>query len=217
MTASTPITVLQIDGRTGLACAYIPASLSHTYQFDSNFLGDTATFIKTFVMKSMEKQDHHLKFQRVLEHIQEHFGFLFQHGYEVSSALFTNRSNDNWMVLLTGDDCLIQVHHRDGRICLALNTIQLFDMIGLFDLHDLVEWMGDDENLLHRHGENLPDETEQLRRTARLLEKHMDDILILFQKIHLGMTISGAGQLITDQFPVLLFYESAKGTYATPA
>lgn len=162
----------------------------------------------------MKKLDQHLQFQRVLEHIQEHFGFLFQHGYQVSSALFTDRSNDNWTVLLAGDECMIQVHQRDGRIYLALNTIQLFDAIGLFDLHDLVEWMGDDEYLLHRPGEKLPDETEQLRKTAHLLEKHMDEILILFQKIYLGMTFNRAGQLFTDQFPVFLFDEEV--TYAAP-
>lgn len=109
---------------------------------------------------------------------------------------------------------MIQVHQRDGRIYLALNTIQLFDAIGLFDLHDLVEWMGDDEYLLHRPGEKLPDETEQLRKTAHLLEKHMDEILILFQKIYLGMTFNRAGQLFTDQFPVFLFDEEV--TYAAP-
>ena len=166
--------------------------------------------------KIMEKQPD-LEFQRMLENIRCHFGFLFQRGFRIVSAMFTDHRNENWGTLLVRGDCMVKIHRQDGKIQLALNTTRLYDEIGLFDLHDLVEWMGDDENLLHRHGENLPDETEQLRRTARLLEKHMDDILILFQKIHLGMTISGAGQLITDQFPVLLFYESAKGTYATPA
>lgn len=162
----------------------------------------------------MEKQPHPLKYQRVLERINRHFGFLFQQGYQVSSVLFTGRSNDNWMVGIDGDNCLIQIHCRDGRIFLALNNIQLFDMVGLFDLHDLVEWMGKDENLRYLPGKKLPNETEQLRKTAHLLEKHMDELLILFQKIHLGMTFKRAGQLFTDQYPVFLFYEEL--AYAAP-
>jgi len=154
----------------------------------------------------MEKQPD-LEFQRVLETIRSHFDFLFQRGYRITSAMFTDPCNKNWNVVLAGDNCLIKIRCCNETVHLALNSIQLFGKIGLFDLHELVDLMSGDGSLLHSHRKTVPDETEQLQKTAWLLQEHIDDLLILFQRIHLGLLFSRTGELFKDNSPVFLFNE----------
>lgn len=163
----------------------------------------------------MKKQPD-FEFQRVLETIRNHFDFLFQRGYEISSVLFTDPHNENWNVILVGDNCLIRIHFRDEKLHLSLCSMQLFSKIGMFDLHELVHWM-EEENRIPARRKSLSDETEQFTTTAWLLEKHIDDILILFHKIHLGITFNKAGQLFTDSSPVFLFYENHEAAHVAPA
>jgi hypothetical protein len=148
-----------------------------------------------------------LEFLKILENIRSHFDFLFQRGYRMVSAMFTDPCNENWSVVLATDNCLVKIHYRDKKIHLALSSIQLFGKIGLFDLHELIHLMSVEEQPLYAHRVPLPNVSEQLRKTAWLLEKHMDDILILFQRIHLGISFSRAGQLFKDNSPVFLFHE----------
>lgn len=162
------------------------------------------------------KRQPDLEFQRLLENIKSHFGFLFQRGYQISSALFTGPHNENWNVILAGDNCLIKIHYREEKLHLSLCSAQLFGQTGMFDLHDLVHWMNHESRLPTRR-KSPPDETEQFTTTAWLLEKHIDDILILFQKIHLGIAFDRAGQLSIDNPPVFFFYESNEAAYVAPA
>lgn len=151
----------------------------------------------------MQKQPD-LEFQRVLESITGHFDFLFQRGYRITSAMFTDAGNKNWNVVIVGDNCLIDVHYLDEKLRLSLCSMQLFGKTGLFDLHELVHLMSREDSLPARR-KSLPDETEQLVITAWLLEKHIDEILILFQKIYMGIAFSKAGQLFNDTSPALFF------------
>lgn len=157
-----------------------------------------------------------LEFQRVLENVRSHFAFLFQRGYQISAAMFTDAQNENWNVVLTGDNCLIEIHYRDEKLHLLLCTTQLFGKTGMFDLHELV-------HLIHRGSKSprrrksLPDETEQLITTSLLLEEHIDEILTLFQKIHLGIAFSRAGQLFTDKYPALFFTRNSEAAHVASA
>lgn len=152
----------------------------------------------------MEKQPD-LEFQRILENIRSHFDFLFQRDYRIVSLIFTDPGNQNWVVVLTSENCLIKIHCRNRKIRLGLSSVQLFSQMGLFDLHELIH-LTCKEVVPQTPEKKLPDESEQLRTTAELLEQHMDEILMLFHRIYLGISFNRAGQLFKDNSPVFLFY-----------
>ena len=147
-----------------------------------------------------------LKFQNILETVKYHFDFLFQRGYRITSALFTDANNENWAVIIAGDRCLVKVHYQGETLHISLCSLQLLGRTGFFDLHELIHWMGRNAGL-HQHRNPSPNETEQLSMAARLLEINIEEILLLFQKIHLGIAFNKTGELFKDSTPVFSLYE----------
>lgn len=143
------------------------------------------------------KEQADIEFQQVLEKIKSHFDFLFQRGYNITSALFTDEQNKHWNVILAGDNCIIKIHNRNRTLHLELCSVKLFNHTGLFDLHELVHLMNHKDDLPPR---NVPsfDDTEQFTVAAQILEEHLDEILILFEKIHTGIAFSRAGELLNS-------------------
>ena len=131
----------------------------------------------------MKKQPD-LEFQKFLGMIRSHFDFLFQRGYRIVSAMFTDPANQDWNVILAGEDTLIQIRYRNEKVNLALSSEKLFDTVGMLDLYDLVGHIRGEKNLLEASPPLLPDEREQVRKSAQLLENHMEEILTFLQKIH---------------------------------
>lgn len=152
----------------------------------------------------MEKQPD-LEFQRMLENIRRHFGFLFQRGFRIVSAMFTDHRNENWGTLLVRGDCMVKIHRQDGKIQLALNTTRLYDEIGLFDLHDLVYLIGEDASA-YTSMDTASDETQQFQTTAQVLENYIDEILLILKNVHMDRSFSKTGELSVDNSPVFLFY-----------
>jgi hypothetical protein len=147
---------------------------------------------------------HDPEFQSILETIRNQFDFLFQRGYQISSVIFTDAENKNWLVLLSGENCLIKIHFREQRIFLTISSVQLMNNLGMFDLHELVDLMNLEHIPLSRHQEHPLNLTGQLITTAQLLEKHMENILDLFQRIDLGIAFNKAGELLANNSPALL-------------
>lgn len=152
----------------------------------------------------MDKQPD-LEFQRVLENVRSHFGFLFNRGYQIASAMFTDENNENWNVMLAGDNCLLKVSYRDGTLHLHLCSLQLLEKTGMFDLHEIVSLIHR-KRILSKRRDPAATEAEQLIATAWLLESHLDEILDLFQRIYIGMALSKAGKLSSDNSPTRFFY-----------
>ena len=146
-----------------------------------------------------------IKLQRVRENIQDHFGFLFDCNYKITSIFFTDTHNKNWNVIIAGANFLIRVHCHDKKLRLALCSLQLFEKTDLFDLYELLYLMNEEDGPLPENEMALLDEEEQIRTAALLLENHLDEISILFQRIDLGISFSKTGALFQDNSPVFLF------------
>lgn len=146
-----------------------------------------------------------LEFQRILETIRSHFDFLFQRNYHIVSAMFTDQDNLNWAVVLSSENGIIKIQYHNEKIRLGLCSMQLFYQIGLFDLHELVHLTCRNDNLHQDIETNLSNEVEQIRIAAGLLKQHLDEILIIFHRIYLGISFNRAGQLFKDNSPAFLF------------
>ncbi len=127
---------------------------------------------------------------QVLENIRCQFDFLFQRGFRIVSVLFVGARNEQWQILLTEGNYLIQLLGHEERVDLALNNLEWCDDVGLFELHDLM-------GLMEREGTGppLPEAAppfalNDLTRMAAFLEKHLDDMLMLIDRIHHVISIS---------------------------
>jgi hypothetical protein len=158
-----------------------------------------------------------LKFQGLLGTVKSQFDFLFQRGYRITSAMFTDPANQNWSILFAGENNLIKVHCHDQKVSLTLSSEKLFDTFGMFDLYDLVDLLHGEENALGESHRKKPTETKQVMQTARILEKHLEEILTFLQKVHSNISFSIAGELSNDNSPISFYAGFGKVTYATPA
>jgi hypothetical protein len=158
-----------------------------------------------------------LKFQGLLGTAKSQFDFLFQRGYRIVSALFTDPANQNWSIVFAGENNLIQVHCRDQKVSLTLSSEKLFDQFGMFDLYELIDLLQGEERTPAELPRKKPNETEQVIQAARILKQHLEEILTFFQKVHSNISFSIAGELSMDNSPVSFYSGFGKVTYATPA
>ena len=150
-----------------------------------------------------------LKYQRILESIKRYFDFLFKRGFRIASVIFTDPERENWHVTLTTDEYLIEIYGCAERVHVALSTLQLYEQVGLFELTDLIYLiLGDDEvpDLLREHPLN---KAQSFQKTARLLERYLDEILMEIDGIssppptndYLRNSDKKSGQLSEDNCP----------------
>ena len=123
------------------------------------------------------KSQPEIKFLGLLENIRHDFAFLFGRGFQVVSVIFIDQNYEDWQVTMATDDCIIKLYTYMGKTGLALSIPQLYEAVGLLELNDLLYGVNEDEDFSDSAKESPIDETQRLCRIARLLEKHLDQIL----------------------------------------
>jgi hypothetical protein len=117
-------------------------------------------------------------YQSILESIQHCFDFLFKRGFRIVSVIFTGPGRENWRVTLTADDYLIEIYVYAEEVHVALSTLQLYEQVGLFELTDLIYLILGDEEVPDLQRESPLNEAQSFQKTARLLEKYIDEVLM---------------------------------------
>jgi hypothetical protein len=154
-----------------------------------------------------------LKFQRILESVQQHFDFLFRRGFCIASVVFVDPNYENWRVTMTTEDYLLRIYGDRGEVNLALNTYELSKDLGLLDLEDLIYLVNGNEIFSNLQEERPLTEPQRLQRLAWLLEKHIDDILAEIEQIFTlppkndlsNTPLNKPGRLSLDDRPGFLF------------
>jgi len=122
------------------------------------------------------------KLRRIHEHIRFYFDFLFRRGFNIVSMMFIDENNESWQVMLQAQNCLVKIHSDKGKVNLTLSTQQSKNEINLFDLVDVIQHMNGGVEFFHLVNETELDEMQRLKRTAWLLEKYIDDILVQIKR-----------------------------------
>jgi len=125
-----------------------------------------------------------LNFGNAIANVKRHFDFLFRRGFRIASVLFVDPGNEQWLIVLTAENHLIQFVGHEDTVSLALSSQELYTEFGFIELHDLIY-------LLEREGKSsyIPkpapvDEFREFTIMAELLETHLDDIWLLMDRIY---------------------------------
>lgn len=118
-----------------------------------------------------------IRILELLENIEHHFAFLFRRGFHITSVIFVDQNYEDWQVTMETDECIIKIYSYMGRVDLALSIPQLYHVMGLFELGDLICGISGNEDFFPPVQEPPMDEEPNLLRIARLLETYIDDIL----------------------------------------
>ena len=146
-----------------------------------------------------------LKLLGLLEDINLHFAFLFRRGFQIVSVIFVDQNYDDWQVTLATENCIIKIYSNMGTVGLALNIPQLYDVVGLLELGDLIYGVNDNGYLSAPAPEPPVNETPDLLRTAQLLEKHIDDILEKIGKMLLLLSFDDLPALSSKSAAMFLY------------
>ena len=149
-----------------------------------------------------------LKYKIILESIRRCFGFLFKRGFRIVSVIFTDPDRENWHVTLTTDEYLIEIYGYAEEVHVALSTLQLYEQVGLFELTDLIYLILEDEEVPDLQQEPPLNEAQSFQKTAWLLERYLDEVLIEIDSIPILpstddflMDTKKPGQLSEDNCP----------------
>ncbi len=150
-----------------------------------------------------------LKFRWICEIVDTHFKFLFQQGFCVVSVMFTDRSEEDWQVMLLMDDYFIRLRCDQGRISLGLSTLQLCGQVGFFDLNTVFRFTFGYDGLHDIPGTGWENEEQQIEEIARLFGKHSREIFKGFDvlgtrildRVWIISKPNQNGQLPMDSYP----------------
>ena len=136
---------------------------------------------------------------QILERINRDFDFLFRRGFRITSILFAGQRDEQWQILLTEGNYLVQFHGCEDRIDLSLSSPALQDEVGYLELSDLIDLV---EN--EGAGSSTPDAFHDSGRMAGLLRKHIDEILILMDRMQHVISMIKARTVVQINCPGFL-------------
>lgn len=123
-----------------------------------------------------------IKFRRILADIRTHLDFLFKRGFSIAAAMFIDRDNRNWQVLMTENDRLITILCAGGKVSLGLGTLQPDHEAEIIDLVTAIRLFDSTMRIFHDRGPDTPGETESLQKLAWVLENSFDDLFPQIEK-----------------------------------
>jgi len=144
-----------------------------------------------------------LNVRNAIANVKRHFDFLFRRGFRIASVLFVDPGNEQWLIVLTAENHLIQFVGHEDTVSLALSSQELYTEFGFIELHELIY-------LLEREGKgnsgHIPqpfplDEFREFTIMAKLLETHMDDIWLLIDRIYRVVSNSKARAIDLNNCP----------------
>jgi len=115
-----------------------------------------------------------LKFNRILNEVRGRFSFLFHRGFRIISAIYVDDKNECLQVMLLSQDYLINILCDGSQIDLGLSTLDLYDTVGFLDIRQMI-------NLIQ--GRQRVNPLQNFEKTAQLMERYMDEILLRLTQI----------------------------------
>ena len=144
-----------------------------------------------------------LNVRNAIANVKRHFDFLFRRGFRIASVLFVDPGNEQWLIVLTAKNHLIQFVGHEDRVSLALSSQELYTEFGFIELHELIYLLEREGNSYHIPQPFPLDEFREFTIMAKLLETHMDDIWLLIDRIYRVVSNSKARAIDLNNCPGL--------------
>ena len=142
-----------------------------------------------------------LNVRNAIANVKSHFDFLFRRGFRIASVLFVDPGNEEWLVVLSGGNYLIQLVGHEDRVSLALSSQELCTEFGFIELHELIYLLEREGNSSHISMPLPTDEFREFTTMAELLETYMDDIWLLIDRIYRVVSKSKARAIDLNNCP----------------
>lgn len=142
-----------------------------------------------------------LNVRNAIANVRRHFDFLFRRGFRIASVLFVDPGNEQWLIVLTAENHLIQFVGHEDRVSLALSSQELYTEFGFIELHELIYLLEREGNSDHIPQPFPLDEFREFTTMAKLLETHMDDIWLLIDRIYRVVSNSKARAIDLNNCP----------------
>ena len=144
-----------------------------------------------------------LNVRNAIANVRRHFDFLFRRGFRIASVLFVDPGNEQWLIVLTAENHLIQFVGHEDTVSLALSSQELYTEFGFIELHELIYLLEREGNSPRRPMPPPVDEFREFTIMAKLLETHMDDIWLLIDRIYRVVSNSKARAIDLNNCPGL--------------
>jgi len=144
-----------------------------------------------------------LNVRNAIANVRRHFDFLFRRGFRIASVLFVDPGNEQWLIVLTAENHLIQFVGHEDTVSLALSSQELYTEFGFIELHELIYLLEREGNSYHIPQPFPLDEFREFTIMAKLLETHMDDIWLLIDRIYRVVSNSKARAIDLNNCPGL--------------
>lgn len=145
-----------------------------------------------------------------IANVRRHFDFLFRRGFRIASVLSVSPGNEQWLIVLTAGNSLIQFVGHEDRVSLALSSQELCAQFGFIELHELVHLLEREGNSSHIPSPFPPDEFREFATMAELLEIHIDDLWLLIDRIYRAVSKSKVRAIDLNNCPDFLVICSAR-------
>jgi hypothetical protein len=123
------------------------------------------------------------KINNIVDQIQKHFGFLFEHDFRVIDKLYDNANFGNWIVLLRSEKLFIRFVQDRGDLSISigphLSYHQLRDTDNLIDVDILIDYIKKKDFDISPRGISKS-MMEQLQRLSSLLLVEYDEVIAFF-------------------------------------
>lgn len=130
-----------------------------------------------------------LKFNKILNDVRGHFSFLFRRGFRIISAIYVDDKNECLQVMLLSQDCLINILCDGSQMDLGLSTLDLYNTVGFFDIRQMITLIQDRQQV---------NPVQKFEKTAQLMERYMDEILLQLMQIQCCEAANENGPLLRN-------------------
>ena len=117
---------------------------------------------------------------QISKKIENHFGFLFDHGFRIRSVKYFPQHMGNWIAMLESQDCLIDITSDRGEILLSFGSknYETQDLMW-FDINTVVFYLSNGQVIIDKFEGQLMEKDKQFQRLANILKTYLNQIIAI--------------------------------------
>jgi hypothetical protein len=126
--------------------------------------------------------------------IENHFGFLFDHGFRIRSVKYFPQHMGNWIAILNSPECQIKISRDRGEIRLSLGSHSEETEQMWFGLRTVIFYLSKGKNYISIYEGELREKDKQFERLAKILAEYIDNVISImgrdFEKHRLNLEMA---------------------------
>ncbi len=119
-----------------------------------------------------------LYFWKIKRKIRQHFKFLYDSGFRVSSSIYQPEHMRFWEMNFLSKDLLIQIYDDRGETMMSLDSSR--DEHTWCDLKVAIFFISEEKDFIGHYEGELSDTDSQMQRLASTFQRYYEKILVVF-------------------------------------